>query len=892
MPSKVNTYLSIYRPTTLSNIMKLRKIYTGAAILFCLFCTKVSVTAQDIVKVKPTINYSTSSTNYVIGGISITGVTEYDQNILLGLSGLQVGQVISVPRADGAITKAIKNYWSQGLFSDVSILADSIVGEKIYLHIKLAARPRLTKINYHGLKKSEREDLEERMGLKEGNQISTNTIDRAKIVIKNYFDEKGYKNADIQIIQRDDSASKNKVSLDLIVDKNEKIKVHRIHFTGVDKDKIKKLKSTMKKTKETGKLKNFFRSKKFIAEKYAEDKELIIEKFNEWGYRDAYITHDSVKPFDEKHVDVYINVEQGDKYFLRNISWVGNTVYNTDALNHALGMKHGDVYNQKELNKRLKEDNDAIGNEYYNKGYVFSEVKPVETNVHGDSIDLEIRIIENNQAYLNRINISGNDRIYEEVIRRELKTKPGDLFNRDAIMRSLTDLQSMGNFDPEKMEPKITPNKEDGTVDITYKLTPKSSDQVELSAGWGPTGITGRIALKFTNFAIQNFLKKDGRNSNIMPQGLGQTVEVSAQTNGTYYQQYSLSFLDPWFGRRRPNQFSLSLFYSKQTDVNSNYYNNNYYNNYYNYMYGNSSAYSYYNIANYYDPDKYVKILGGSVGWGKRLRWPDDYFTFSVQLTYQLYMLRSWQYFIMSDGNCNNLNFTFSLNRISSDQQFFPRRGSDLSMSVAATPPYSLWDGINYAALANNSQSATYQSEMKEKFRWIEYHKWKFQFKTYTALSNAVKCPVLMTRTEFGLLGYYNSHKKSPFETFYVGGDGMSGYSTGYATETVGLRGYENGQFTPYGSESYAYSRMTLEMRYPLMLSTTSLYALAFLEGGNAWTSIKKFNLFDMKRSAGVGVRLWLPMIGLMGIDWAYGLDKVFGTKGGGQFHFVIGHEF
>ena len=594
----------------------LNKILT--TLMICLFCANAIAFAQDITKVKPTINYTTSSNNYVIGGITITGVTEYDQNILLGISGLQVGQNVTIPKADGAITKAIKNYWAQGLFSDVSILADSIVGEKIYLHIRLAARPRLTKINYHGIKKSEREDLEERMGLKEGNQISTNTIDRAKIVIRNYFDDKGYKNADIQIIQRDDSVSKNKVVLDLFIDKNEKIKVHEIYFTGVDKDKIKKLKASMKKTKEVGKLKNLFRSKKFIDEKYAGDKDLIVEKYNEWGYRDAYITKDTIVQYDDKHVDVHIDVNQGEKYFLRNISWVGNTVYNTDALNHVLGMKHGDVYNQKQLNKRLKEDNDAIGNEYYNKGYVFNSIEAKETSVIGDSIDLEIRIIENNQAYLNRINISGNDRIYEEVVRRELRTKPGDLFNKDAIMRSLTDLQAMGNFDPEKMEPKVTPTQEDGTVDITYKLTPKSSDQVELSAGWGPTGITGRIGLKFNNFAIQNFLKRDKKNLNIMPQGLGQTVEVSAQTNGTYYQQYSLSFLDPWFGRRRPNQFSFSIFFSKQTDVNSNYYNNSYYNNYYNYMYGyGSSSNYYYNMANYYDPDKYVKILGGSIGWGK-----------------------------------------------------------------------------------------------------------------------------------------------------------------------------------------------------------------------------------------------------------------------------------
>ena len=868
---------------------KLNDIKT-LVLVMCLLCVGITGRGQDLVKVNPQINYTTSPTKYIIGGINIVGGDNFDHNILLGYAGLHVGDEITIPKADGGVTLAIQNLWKQGLFSDVSVTADSIVGEKIYMTLTLVPRPTIAKINYHGLKKSERDDLDERMGLKEGSQVSTNILDRAKIIISKYFDEKGYKNAEIEILQRDDSVKQNQVVLDLYVDKNEKVKVHKIYFSGVDEKKIKKLKSAMKKTKEVRKLKNFFRSKKFIDEKYAEDKQNIINKYNAWGYRDAYITSDSIVQFDPKHVDVYINVDQGNQYFLRNLSWVGNTVYNSTALDRVLGMKRGDVYNQELLNKRLSKDEDAIGMQYYNNGYVFSRVMPVETNVVGDSIDVEVRIIEGNQAHLNRINISGNDRVFDEVVRRELKTKPGDLFNRDAIMRSLESLQMMGNFDPEKLEPKITPNEQDGTVDITYKLVHKSSDQVELSAGWGPMGVTGRVALKFTNFAIQNFLKKDGRNSNILPQGLGQTIEVGAQTNGTYYQQYSLSFLDPWFGRKRPNNLSVSLFYSKQTDVNSSYYSN-YYQNYYSYLYGYGQSGNYYNMANYYDPDKYVKILGASIGWGTRLRWPDDYFFFSASLAYQRYMLRSWQYFIMTDGNCNNLNLTFNLNRYSSDQQFFPRRGSDLALSLTVTPPYSAWDGKNYAALANNSRSATYRDEMKEKFRWVEYHKWKFLFKTYTALDNAVKCPVLMTRTEFGLLGYYNKHKRSPFETFYVGGDGMSGYSSGYATEMIALRGYDNGDLTPYGSEGYAYSRMTLELRYPLILSQTSLYALAFLEGGNAWTSVKKFNLFDMKRSAGVGVRLWLPMIGLMGIDWAYGFDKVFGKKGGGQFHFVIGRE-
>ena len=863
------------------------------SILFCLALTAANAQNQANTT-KPDIEYSINTRNYILGGVTIDGVNDYDYDQLLRISGLVIGQTITFPKAEGEVTTALRNLWDQRVFSDVSITADSIVGRNIYLHIQLAPHPKLSSVTYSGIKKSEREDLEEIFPLKEGSVISVDVINRIKFVINKHFGEKGFKNVTTEVIQRNDPKDKNKVTLEIDIDKHEKVKVHRIYITGADKDKINKLKASMTKTRESGKLRNILKSKKFIEEKYKEDKALFIKRYNSWGYRDAYIVKDSIVPYDDKHIDIYLNVSQGEKYYVRNISWIGNSIYSTDALSNSLALNKGDVYNQEQLEKRLHEDANSIGNEYYNNGYVFSSIEPVETQVVGDSIDLEIRIREGKQATLNKVAILGNEYVFEDVIRRELRTKPGDLFSKDAIMRSLTDLGQMGHFDPEKLEPDIKPNESDGTVDITYKLSPKSSDQVEFSMGYGTTGITGRIAVKFTNFAIQELFKKHATSRKLLPQGEGQTVELAAQTNGTYYQQYSLSFLDPWFGRKRPNQFSASLFYSKQTDVNSNYYNSAYYNNYYNSIYGYGTSSGNYNYADFYDPDKYVQILGGTVGWGKRLRWPDDFFTFSVMATFQRYILKQWQYFIMTDGNCNNFNLTFSLNRNSSDQPFFPRKGSDFSLSVSATPPYSLWDNKKYSALANNRNSATYQREMKEKYRWVEYHKWKFRLKTYTALTNANKCPVLMTRTEFGILGYYNRHKPSPFETFYMGGDGMSGYSYGYATETIGLRGYDNGSLTPAGNEGYAYSRMSLEIRYPLMLESTSIYALGFLEGGNAWTRTSKFNPFDMKRSAGVGVRLFLPMIGMMGIDWAYGFDKVFGTRSssGSQFHFIIGQEF
>ena len=869
--------------------------------IFLLLAVTVSSLAQSYnTKAKPTLAYSTDPTVYTLGGVNIDGINdEQEVNRLIAMAGLIVGQEITFPKADNEITKAVRNLWNQRMFSDVTITADSIVGNNIYLHIQLTAHPQLSEVNYNGIKKTEREDLEEKLKLRPGNQISVDVIDRIKYIIQTFFEDKGFKNVDIEVLQRDDPKNPNHVLLDINIDKNEKVKVHRIYFTGADQALQKSLKRAMKKTREVGKLRNLFSSKKFIEEKYTADKLAVVNKYNSWGYRDAYIVADSVVPFDEKHVDVYITVDQGGKYYVRNINWVGNTVYSTDALAKTLQLKSGDIYNQELLTKRLgyemsKADDDAIANQYYNHGYVFNRIIPVETNVVGDSVDLEIRIREGKQATLNKINIIGNEHVFEDVVRRELRTKPGDLFNKDALMRSLRDLASMGHFDPEQLTPDIKQDEADGTVDITYKLSSKSTDKLEFSMGYGPMGVTGRIAVQFNNFAIQNFFKKGSARNFFLPQGEGQSVELAAQTNGRYYQQYSLSFMDPWFGKKRPNQLSVSLFYSKQTDVNSNYYNSAYYNNYYNRLYGYGTSSNYYNYADYYDPVKSVQILGGSIGWGKRLRWPDDYFNFSAMLTFQRYNLKQWQYFIMTDGNCNNLNLTLSLTRNSSDQPFFPRKGSDLALSVSATPPFSLWDGKDYANLANNTSSATYLQEMKEKYRWIEYHKWKFRFKTYTALTKADKCPVLMTRTEFGLLGYYRKHKPSPFETFYMGGDGMSGYSYNYATETIGLRGYDNGALTPQGMEAYAYTRLSMELRYPLLLGNTSIYALGFLEGGNAWTSCSKFNPFDLKRSAGAGLRLFLPMIGMLGIDWAYGFDKILGSSrySGSQFHFIIGQEF
>lgn len=850
--------------------------------------------AQDKI-VHPDINYAGTPRTLVIGGINVTGVEGYEDYMLSGISGLTVGQTITVPGNE--VTNAVKRYWKHGLFSDVSIGADSIVGNKIYLNIYLQTLPRVSEINYIGLKKSEREDMEAKLGLLKGGQVTPNILSRAKFLAKKYFDDKGFNNADISIMQRDDVTNKNSVILDVVVDKKQKMRVRDIiidNNRALTNSKIKGglfKKGAFKKIHEAGKLGSLFKSKKFTPERWKEDKRNLIKKYNELGYRDAVIVKDSVWTVDDKHVSVYVKVDEGTKYYIRNITWVGNTVYPTDYLSALLGMKKGDVYNQTLMNKRLTEDEDAVGNQYWNNGYLFYNLQPTEMNVVGDSIDLEMRITENQQARLNHVRINGNDRLYENVVRRELKTKPGDLFSKEALMRSARELASMGHFDPEKVNPDVKPDPENGTVDINWNLQQKSNDQVEFSLGWGQNGLIGRVGLKLNNFSIRNLFNKNSERRGILPIGDGEVLSVGVQTNGRYYQSYNMNYSTNWFGGKRPTQFSIGAYYSKSTDVSSNYYNSGYMTNYYNYMYGYGN-YAYNNYENYYDPDTYIKLIGASLGWGKRLRWPDDYFTLSVQLAYTRYMLKNWRYFLLSTGNANNLNLNFSINRTSTDNQLYPRKGSEFTASVSLTPPWSKWDKKDYQNLALDPQSSTYLAEQQEKYKWVEYHKWKFKAKTYTALSGGQKCFVLMTRVEFGLLGSYNRYKKSPFETYYVGGDGMSGYTTGYAEETIGLRGYENGQLTPRGYEGYAYDRMSLELRYPFLLGNTTIYGLGFVEAGNAWDETKKFNPFNMKRSAGVGVRIFLPMVGLMGIDWAYGFDTVFGKKGGSQFHFILGQEF
>ena len=747
------------------------------------------------------------------------------------------------------------------------------------------------------MKKGERDDIQKMLQLMKGSNINQNIINRATAIVKKYYGDKGFGNADVRITLQDDLSKKNEVIVTIAVDKHDKVKVHKIYIDGNQVMSDNALQRVMKKTNEKGKLVNLFRQKKFVESDYQDDLNRILEKYNEKGYRDAKILADSVVPYDEKTVDVYINLDEGQKYYISDIDWVGNTIYPTDQLQEILGIKPGEVYNQKLINKRLNEDEDAVANYYMDNGYLFYNVVPIERNVKGDSVELEMRMMEGPQARINKVVINGNDRLYEKVIRRELRVRPGELFSKSDLMRSYREIAQMGHFNPETIGVDPQPNAENGTVDILFNLESKANDQIEFSMGWGQTGIIGKLALKFTNFSIKN-LFNPGSYKGLLPQGEGQTFTISAQTNARYYQAYSVSFLDPWFGGKRPNSLQVSAYYSRQTGINSSYYSSNYYNPYmyggYGYGYGYGSSYynDYYqnSYENAYDPNKMLQLAGITVGLGKRLSWPDDYFTLTTELSYNWYHLKNWDYlYYMNNGTSNALVLGLTLARTSIDNPLYTRRGSSFSINFSLTPPASLFGKKNWKKLASENTTES----KKQMYNWIEYWKLRFKSRTYTPLNNAETYTlVLMTRADFGLLGSYNKYLKSPFETFYVGGDGMSGSYT-YATETIALRGYENGALTPWGREGYAYTRLGAELHFPFMLQTsTTIYGLAFVEGGNAWTSVKDFSPFDLKRSAGVGVRIFLPMVGMMGIDWAYGFDTVYGIKGGSHFHFILGQEF
>lgn len=791
---------------------------------------------------------------YIIGGVTVTGVKYLDKNILVSITELNKGETIKVP--GDKITKAIEKLWKQGLFSDIKISATKVEDNPsgfghpyIHLEIYLQERPRLSRVEFEGIKKTHIDDLKEKIDPQRGRQITDDFLINASNIIKDYFIEKGYLNTDVNFLQINDTVFVNSVILKILVDKKERVKIQEINFKGNDVFSYWKLRRTMKETKPKCWW-NFKRSK-FIEEDYEEDLKNIIKKYNEMGYRDAKIVHDTVYDYDNNSIAIDIVLQEGNKYYFGDINWVGNTKYTSQQLQKALGIKKGDVFNQEQLDNRLTMDPDAVGNIYLDDGYLFYNCTPVETAVENDTIDMEMRIYEGKQATINSVTISGNTRTNDHVIRREIRSKPGELFSKSDITRTIRELAQLGYFDPEKLNVNPMPNPEESTVDIEYIVEEKASDQVELSGGWGAGMIVGTVGLRFSNFSARNIFKKGAWRP--VPTGDGQQLSLRAQTNGKYYQSYNISFVEPWLGGKKPNSFSISAYHSIRSTG---------------WLTGDADAPS-------------MKITGAAIGLGTRLKWPDDYFTFYNEISFQKYNLNNWtsSYIPIENGNSNNVSYQIRFSRSSIDNPLYTRSGSSFSLSLQITPPYSAFTDTDYSKENNDVR-----------YKWIEYHKWKFKADWFTRIIDDL---VLRTKAEFGLLGYYDRNRRSPYEGFNVGGDGMGYYM--YGVETIGLRGYANGALTP-AEGANIYNKLTTELRYPLSLNpSATIYAMLYLEGGNAWTNFEDFSFFKIHRAAGVGVRIFLPMLGMMGIDWGYGFDPIPGKnpdQWSSQWHFVLGQQF
>jgi outer membrane protein insertion porin family len=842
----VNRY---WKNNKMMGIKKMKNILAAILLVF----TGLSGIAQE----KKEIADYLSPVDYVIEGITVSGIRFLDTNALIGISGLRIGKEISVP--GDAVTQAVQKLWEQGLFSDIRITITKIEGDKITLDIFLQERPRLSSLKFTGLKAAESQDLIEKISLPNGSQVTAYVLNNTEKIIKDHFVEKGFMNTKVTYIQKDDPDQPNNVILTINVDKKEKVRIGELKFVGNEKYDSKRLQRQMKGTKV--KNWNFFRSSKFISDKFAEDKDKLATFYNDNGFKDFAILSDSVYPISEDRVGLVIKIEEGKQYFLRDVHWVGNSIYPTQLLDLKLNIKKGTVFNQSLLEKRLTVDEDAVSSLYLDHGYLFSRLTPVESRIEGDSIDLEVRIFEGDQAYLNNIIITGNTRTNEHVARRELITVPGDLFSKESIIRSVRQLGVLGHFDPEKINPQPIPDQINGTVDLLYKLEERANDQFEVSGGWGAGMLVGTVGVRFNNFAMRNFFNL--REWRPYPSGDGQSLSIRAQSNGRMYQSYNLSFVEPWLGGKKPNNFSVSLYRSVMTN----------------------------SMKKREDGYQGMIIDGASIGIGKRLQWPDDYFSLFGELGYQRYNLKNYtQYrFLFENGASNLLSFTAKLTRFStSPNLIYPRSGSTFTLSLQATPPYSLIGGKNYANAID-----------EVKYKWIEFHKWTFKADYYFPITSNDKM-VLNAKFSFGYLGFYNRDiGPSPFENFYLGGDGMTGYSF-YGREVIALRGYTNGSLTPNDPKrgvpsGNVYSKITFELRYPISLNPqATIYALTFLETGKAWYELKQFNPFRMNRSAGIGVRANLPMFGLLGIDWGYGFDAVPGQPDANksQFHFVIGQQF
>ena len=822
---------------------------------------------------------------YYVAGIEVEGNTYFSDQQIISQTGIHEGMQVTVPGDD--LSNVVRRLWLQRYFEDVAVEIDSLnaARDSAWFRIRILERPRMSRWTFTGVKSGERKDLEERLNLRRGGEFSEYVQKTSVDIIKRYYAEKGFLLCDVDTQVQRDSVVRNAIRVNFAVNKGQKVRIKDINFIGNEHVSDFKLARSMKKTK-SNKIYNFFSSKKFNEKEYINDKKSVVSVFNEAGYRDARLVRDSIYYVEPGRLGIDLEFEEGDKYYFRDVTWTGNSIYSSDALNEVLGIQKGDPYDVVTMEKHLfgggKQTEMDVTKLYQDHGYLFFHVTPVETNIQNDSVDVELRISEGKQATLNNIIINGNDLTNEKVVRRQIFTRPGYLFSRTDFERSIREIASLGQFDPEAIMSEtgysILPNQLNNTVDLVYNVTEKPSSQLEVSGGWGGRTFVATVGVSFNNFSTHRMFDKGAWRP--VPLGDAQNLAFRFQTNGTYYTALTASFTEPWLFGKKPTSLNLSAYYTRQTNS--------------------------YLAFNFLSHDRQMEVYGFSASLGSRLNWPDTYFVLYNGFNWQSYRLNNWYsgYFIFDDGVANNINYTLNLVRNSSDQQIYPRAGSEFSLSLQLTPPFSLLRKHDFDAEGNKVPVKSWKDvdysnwSGRDRYRWIEYHKWKFSAANYTKLIGDL---VLMSRAQFGYLGYYNRKwGYSPFEGFLVGGDGMSGYYS-YGTEVISLRGYENYSLTPYEPSTYntngyayagnVYDKFTFELRYPVILQPSStIYALVFAEGGNCWSDIKKFNPFQIKRSAGVGVRIFLPMVGLLGVDWGYGFDGPAGSKS--QFHFVIGQQF
>ena len=837
----------------------------------------------------PEIDYNRPR-KYIVGGVTVEGNNYFNSQQIIQLAGLAKGMEITVPGEE--VSAIVRRLWLQRYFEDISLVVDHLgqTPDSAYFKIIIKERPRVSQWSFSGIKSGDKKELQDRLNLRRGGEFSEYVEKTSADIIKRYYAEKGFLNATVKAETKKDTIIMNAIRVNFNIDRGERVRIKDINFIGNEHVKDFKLARAMKKTK-SNKFYNFFNSKKFNQKEYINDKKLVLSAFNEAGYRDARLVRDSVYYIEPKRLAIDLEFEEGDKYYFRDITWTGNSVYPSEVLNSVLQVQKGDVYDVVTMEKRLrgggKQTDMDVSKLYRDNGYLFFNITPVETNIQNDSVDVELRISEGKQATLNNIVINGNDLTSEKVVRRQIFTRPGYLFRQSDFERSIREIASLGQFDPEAIMGEggysIIPNQLNNTVDLVYNVTEKPSSQLELSGGWGAGTFVATVGVSFNNFSTRRMFDKSAWRP--VPLGDAQNLAFRFQTNGKYYTALTASFVEPWLFGKKPTSLSLSGYYTRYTNSNL--------------------------WLGILSNDQQMEVFGVSASLGNRLKWPDNYFVLYNGLSWQTYRLKNWDhgYFIFDNGISHNISYTINLMRNSTDQQIYPRQGSDISLSLSLTPPFSLLRNYDYDAAGNKIterggkpigwKDVQYDNwSVQNRYKWIEYHKWKLSAATYTKLIGDL---VLMTRAQFGYLGYYNrGWGYSPFEGFVVGGDGMSGYYS-YGTEVIALRGYENSSLTPYlptqyNSSRYAYAgnvydKFTVELRYPVILQPSStIFVLGFLEGGNCWSDIKDFNPFQIKRSAGVGVRIFLPMIGLLGVDWGYGFDD--SANGGSQFHFVIGQQF